>query len=201
MANRETEILDEALEYLNEGKIRDKVKKFLDKLKKKNKRNQETATKTQPKKIAECVTNEKRKEFVKKILAETKSVLPIFNDGISGANMSPFGVEFLDDNEDFWEGVVYEGEEEEYEKNPNANKFYSDYISLIGGDDYYIKGVEDMENPSDVYRMPIYKKRNDNFAKGMNELKRKLSKYGTIDSDGDKWESYIFLYVKDGIIE
>ena len=196
---------NEKLEYLNEGKISDKLKNFLNKLKKKNKRNQETATKTQPKKIAKCVTSEKRKEFVKKILEETKSVLPIFNDDICEGSTKVFTVEPLIANEDFWEGVVYEGEEDEYEKNPDANKFYwgddVNNIWLIFGDDYEIKGAKTLRSPIDIWDHPIYEKRNHNFNRGMNELKKKLSKYGHVDWDGDKNEVYIYLAVSDGVIK
>lgn len=193
MTRGELRALDEALDFLNEGKVADKIKQLIEKIKKKNKRSQDN-NKPTSKEISEFVTSKERKEFCKMVLREAKKVVPVINNDVG----NPAEVFDLDDNEDFWEGVVYKGEEEQYQNNPNSNKFYRDRISVLYMDELRIKGNSDGQLVVGDKEMDQYY---SNLTKAMNTLKSKLSQYGYFDSDGDKYEAWEDFVVKEGSIK
>lgn len=184
---KELESLDEALNYLNEGRIIDTIKSLFAKHKKKqlDEKKQKEKDKNSRKYISldKPIVSEARKKFRDKIASECKSII-VEDFAVYDQNMD-------DDYKDFYTiDGYFEGDK------PKFNIFGGNEIIIISSDwydlDAYTKYPLEMTK-SEYAETPEVQKWYEDQEKVLEKAKKKFSKYGTVDSDGSYDDFYIYI--------
>lgn len=184
---KELESLDEALNYLNEGRIIDTIKSLFAKHKKKqlDEKKQKEKDKNSRKYISldKPIVSEARKKFRDKIASECKSII--------AEDFAVYDQNIDDDYKDFYTiDGYFEGDK------PKFNIFGGNEIIIISSDwydlDAYTKYPLEMTK-SEYAETPEVQKWYDDQEKVLEKAKKKFSKYGTVDGDGSYDDFYIYI--------
>ncbi len=190
MNTEELQSLDEALYYLNEGKLMKKIKDVFNKYKRKFRKASNKDKNTQSKSSSnryeaiDPVTSKSREKFLKEVLSKSKSIANKYN------SQGGIGANDLSECEDFYICSC----------KIDGKLFYDDdYICIIAGawDELKCWNKPEYKNltKSEYADTPEVKAWYDNQNKCLEECKKAFAKYGTVEWDGEYDDFMIDLHL------